>query len=441
MSVSDGRSTFRHPTSSSRRRRDPLNGGVKNSLNWARASGATYQLNEKTVIRGGYGRSYDIGVFGSIFGHTVTQNLPVLSVQRPERRERLRRRLQSVAAGAGPGLHGRSAERTVPAARRRLHARAAGQAAARRPSTPTTSRFSARSAPDVRRGGYVGNHGARVVRRRRPGPERQPADARPAFRNACRRISGRPYLQLGYGWTQGIDASATAGRTATTRSRRKLTKRFANGYSVFARTRCSASGSTMAASSSTCRISSTGRRAGIAFTASRYRRCGSCRSSQDNRFLGGWQFNQNTIIQSGVPFDVSYRDAGQDRDTGPNRPNLIGDPDGPQTRDQWFNTAPIGDPNSAFGRPAKGTFGNLAKNSLWGPGLLADRRVALQEVQRRQATTKSSSGSRPSTSSTTSTSATPTRRSACRATTTPTPAGSTRRLTATPIRNATSSLR
>jgi hypothetical protein len=33
------------------------------------------------VIRSGYGRSFDIGVFGSIFGHTVTQNLPVLATQ------------------------------------------------------------------------------------------------------------------------------------------------------------------------------------------------------------------------------------------------------------------------------------------------------------------------------------------------------------------------
>jgi len=29
----------------------------------------------------GYGRSFDIGVFGSIFGHTATQNLPVLVQQ------------------------------------------------------------------------------------------------------------------------------------------------------------------------------------------------------------------------------------------------------------------------------------------------------------------------------------------------------------------------
>ncbi len=40
--------------------------------------GVAYQLNPKTVIRMGYGRSFDLGVFGSVFGHVVTQNLPVL---------------------------------------------------------------------------------------------------------------------------------------------------------------------------------------------------------------------------------------------------------------------------------------------------------------------------------------------------------------------------
>jgi hypothetical protein len=43
--------------------------------------GLAYQIDDKTVIRAGYGRSFDIGVFGSIFGHVVTQNLPVLSNQ------------------------------------------------------------------------------------------------------------------------------------------------------------------------------------------------------------------------------------------------------------------------------------------------------------------------------------------------------------------------
>lgn len=43
--------------------------------------GIAYEVNPKTVVRMGYGRSYDIGVFGSLFGHTVTQNLPVLAHQ------------------------------------------------------------------------------------------------------------------------------------------------------------------------------------------------------------------------------------------------------------------------------------------------------------------------------------------------------------------------
>lgn len=33
------------------------------------------------MIRTGYGRGYNLGVFGSIFGHNVTQNLPVLANQ------------------------------------------------------------------------------------------------------------------------------------------------------------------------------------------------------------------------------------------------------------------------------------------------------------------------------------------------------------------------
>jgi len=43
--------------------------------------GVTYQVDDKTVVRAGYGRSFDTGVFGSIFGHVVTQNLPVLANQ------------------------------------------------------------------------------------------------------------------------------------------------------------------------------------------------------------------------------------------------------------------------------------------------------------------------------------------------------------------------
>lgn len=56
-----------------------LNGNINSYLGaFAPRVGIAYQVKPKTVIRMGYGRSFDIGVFGSNFGHAVTQNLPVL---------------------------------------------------------------------------------------------------------------------------------------------------------------------------------------------------------------------------------------------------------------------------------------------------------------------------------------------------------------------------
>ena len=63
-------------------------GGIGTNMGWQAAKntwnprlGISYQFNDKTVIRAGYGRSFDLGVFGSIFGHVVTQNIPVLANQ------------------------------------------------------------------------------------------------------------------------------------------------------------------------------------------------------------------------------------------------------------------------------------------------------------------------------------------------------------------------
>ena len=59
-----------------------LDGNTNNTLKaFAPRLGVAYQVDSKTVVRIGYGRSFDIGVFGSNFGHVVTQNLPVLANQ------------------------------------------------------------------------------------------------------------------------------------------------------------------------------------------------------------------------------------------------------------------------------------------------------------------------------------------------------------------------
>ncbi len=57
-------------------------GNVQNTLKaFAPRLSVAYQFDPKTVLRMGYGRSFDLGVFGSNFGHAVTQNLPVLAAQ------------------------------------------------------------------------------------------------------------------------------------------------------------------------------------------------------------------------------------------------------------------------------------------------------------------------------------------------------------------------
>ena len=64
-------------------------GGVPSNMGWssdllrqfAPRIGVSYQIDHNTVVRVGYGRSFGLGIFGATFGHTITQNLPVLADQ------------------------------------------------------------------------------------------------------------------------------------------------------------------------------------------------------------------------------------------------------------------------------------------------------------------------------------------------------------------------
>ena len=343
----------------------PLDGGIKNHPNWAPRVGATYQLNEKTVLRAGYGRSYDIGVFGSLFGHTVTQNLPVLAAQNlnaPSNFESVFNLAQGPPTATFPtvgadgtlrlpnGIFGR-----VLPSEQRPPAVDAYNITVQRELTPTISVEA----------GYVGNYGRRVFVG--DGPDANPNQASLAGYPSVPRDNRRPFFNQ-YGWTQDLAVYCNCGTNRYDSLQTKLTKRFSSGYSIFTQ----------------YTLQRERQHGGDQFFTNPDLEYGPADWDRKHNFsiattyelpfmrgnvwLGGWQLGQATIIQSGLPFNVTYRDGGADRDAGPNRPNLIGNPDGPKTQDQWFNAAPIGASNSAFARPAPGTFGNLPRNALRGPG-------------------------------------------------------------------------
>ncbi|HEX5735491.1 MAG TPA: TonB-dependent receptor [Blastocatellia bacterium] len=345
-----------------------LNGGVENSLNWAPRLGIAYQLNDKTVIRLGYGRSYDIGVFGSLFGHSVTQNLPVLAVQELNR---------STQFGSVFNL-------------------AQGPPAAIFPAVPPNGRFPlpngvfARALPDKQRlpavdaynvtvqyqatesvsleAAYVGNKGTHVF-----------AGGGPAFNVNEATLVGfgtlsiderKPFFNR-FGWTQGIDYFCNCADNRYNSLQTKITKRFTTSYSVLAHYTLQKAVNDDASQFFFNRDITRGRQdfdrthnfvlsqvAELPFGRNK-RFLGDVSKGVDY-IVGGWQFNSNTTIQSGLPFNVGFDTSGIS-DTGPNRPDIVGDPrisDG--GRDRWF------DP-TVFAKPAVGTFGNLERNSLNGP--------------------------------------------------------------------------
>src|SRR3984893_1236211 len=104
--------------------------------------------------------------------------------------------------------------------------------------------------------------------------------------------------------------------------------------------------------------------------------------------VGGWQLSGLGTWESGVPFTPSYLNCGKDEDTGPCRANLVGNASVPNpSAKAWYATAPAGTSGTGclattvataelntngctrgpWSRPQPGTFGNVARNSFFGP--------------------------------------------------------------------------
>lgn len=81
------------------------------------------------------------------------------------------------------------------------------------------------------------------------------------------------------------------------------------------------------------------------------------------RAFGGWQLSGVTTLQTGLPVNLAINGDRAGIGTGGQRPDVIGDwREGGGQQFRWFNTA-------AFALPALGTFGNLGRNVVIGPGM------------------------------------------------------------------------
>jgi hypothetical protein len=366
-----------------------LGGNVKNKVNWAPRLGITYQINPKTVIRAGYGRSYDIGVFGSTFGHAVTQNLPVLAVQElnpPNNFDTVFNLGQGPPAPTFPDVpsNGRFPlpngvfARLLPDEQNLSHVDAYN-VTLQREITPSLAAEIA----------YVGNRGKGFFGDNPATNTNQPTLAgfgtlnqnqrRPFFAGNVQTVDG---LSGAYGWTQGIDYFSNTGESRYNAFQAKLTRRFTAGYSILAHYTFQKAKNNSGdyffidpnvnygpADFIRTHVFVVAANAELPF--GKGRKWMSDATGLKQAIFGGWQLNTNVVVQSGIPFNIEYRGAGADRDTGPNRPNLVGDigaGSGDGITTPYFNVTPIGTPGSAFERPAAGTFGNLPRNEARGPG-------------------------------------------------------------------------
>jgi len=353
-----------------------LAGNVENSLNWAPRLGIAYQATDSTVIRAGYGRSYDIGVFGSLFGHSVTQNLPVLSAQEidaPQNFQSVFTLAQGPPAPVFP---------TVPSnGRFPLPAGIFAFALPEKQTLPTVDAYNItvqhQLTPSLSvEAGYVGNKGTHVFAG--DGPDFNVNQASLQGFGTLTTDQRKPFFD-NFGWTQSISYFCNCADNHYNSFQTKLNKRFSEGYSLLAHYTYQ---DVIQEGSDYFNIDpevSRGRpdwdrRHNFVFTQlaelpfGQGRRFASDMGRVADMVLGGWQINSTTTIQSGLPFTPSYRDCGEDRDTGPCRPDVIGEVEINGDQNNWFNTTPIGSPGSPFVRPAPGTFGNIGRNTLTGPG-------------------------------------------------------------------------
>lgn len=369
------------------------NHGVQdmNYQNFAPRVGIAYQITPKTVIRAGYGWSYGLGVFGATFGHNVTQQPPVLSIQQNNAPNSFQSVFTLAQGAPAP------APITVPnSGQFILPDKISAKARPLDVRLPRTEAYNLTVERQIANGtsvsvGYVGNVGRHVPAGSGDGFNfnvNQPGFI-PGFTGTL--DQRRPFYNfigangLPLRWTQGIDFYCQC-FTNRYNSLQAQLKRQVGSYGVqVSYTFQDATGDgTDSYTLLYNRPLGRGRESAIAdhiltvaqnwsIPFGRKRRFGANMNRFVDYVLGGWDLAGVTTFYSGLPFTPTIQNfASTDirPDVGPGtRPNRgTGDPYAAnQSRDGWLNIGAGGALSSAYAVPANNTFGNFGINTLRGP--------------------------------------------------------------------------
>ena len=359
--------------------------GVSNTWSYfAPRVGLAYQLNNKTVIRAGYGRSYDPGFFGDVFSAVVTQNLPVLADQNltsPSQIASVFNLTSGPPAFTFPTIPSNGLlplPSNVSAATRpnqmRIPEVDAWNFAIQQQLTPSSTIQAS----------YVGNKGTHTISGSTWGGINANEASVVGFPtlNTCQRS---PYYAK-FGWCQSINFFANTSNSRYDSMQIVYNKRYSRGLQFqtsYTLLRATANGSfgdymDIDPKVNYGRYGFNRTHAFLLYgnydlPLGRGRPLEGSVPHWANLVFGDFSINGTLNIGSGLPFSPSYAECSADRDTGPCRPNMTGSLATTGGIQYFQPVAPLstnGQTNGVFGRPQVGQFGNAAYNSLTGPGFV-----------------------------------------------------------------------
>jgi hypothetical protein len=356
---------------------------ANNFHNFGPRLGIAYQLSPRTVLRAGYGRSYDIGVFGSIFGHAVTQNLPVLEVQNNNAADNYSSVFTLSSGPSAPVFPAVPSDGLLPLPdgifararplRMRLPRLDAYNVTMQHQITNTLSGEIA----------YVGNYGHGFYQNNPDVNVNQPSLV--GF-GTIPQAQRRPFAR--FGWTQDINFFGNDAMSNYNSLQTKLDKRFSNGLQFVAHYTWSNSldhdrdyfaidphvnyGPDDANRKHVFSISSV-----YELPFGKGKRFMGDASRLIDLLIGGFQLNTTTNWSSGLPWTPQYKNCNNDKDTGPCRPLVVGSlSQSVGSFNPSAGTVPYytpvpelttnGQVSGPFQRPQVGTFGS-GRNPFFGP--------------------------------------------------------------------------